>query len=98
MGVQVRKSSPGKIFIKMSHAEDFQEVTMGTRTRRTQNQPNVEELLPPTAAYGHRKKSPKLSASKYADLMKLTSDKSDLPVIRNQDHLLFYRNLPHSES
>lgn len=91
MAVMVKKETPTKIFVKMSHYDDFQSVTLG-RGRRRSNAGEVEKLQKPKAAYARGKPYPRLSAKKFEDLMKLV----DSSVISHPDHVMFYRNLSHS--
>ena len=80
------KNKKQKLFYKESHCvENFLTLSLqDTRRNSTMNLP---------ARPGPVLQLPKLSNSKYKDLITLCD--GPIPVIRNQDHVSFYQNLPH---
>lgn len=83
MEYMVLKKEPNKIFFKTSHLDDeYRTITLP----RSACDPKVKPQP-------LNKVCPKLSAEKYKDLMALCSGPT--PVIRNQEHASFYKNLPH---
>ena len=84
MAVKVKKDTPGKMYLKMSHLDNnFKEVTLAEGRRHSINQEMPYE----------GSESPKLSEDKHTDLMKLIDGPN--PVIKHRDHVQFYRLLPH---
>jgi hypothetical protein len=98
MAVKVSKTAPDKLYLKMSHHDEFQPITLTSRVRSKSNhrRRSVSQLAAPERAYGERKGVPRLAKAKYDDLMKLTKGKR--PLIRHPDHVSFYTNLPHESS
>ena len=83
--LRMSKDQPFRVGFKLSHdAQSFSYLKL-TMRRQSSRGPVVV-----TRAYTH---PPKLSASKYQDLMDLVE--SDCPVISHPDHQSFYVNLPH---
>ena len=84
MQVKVRKNLPKKIMIKSSHLQDtFDTIDIEDGARR----PLPDPFLP-EEAYAHG--PPKLTEGK---IIQRPNDPT--PVIYHQDHIAFYKNLPH---
>lgn len=85
MELKVNRMHPNTIFYKTSHLDlDYSELPL-KRLKDNYLQNYVLKKL--------NTEPNKLSKEKYKDLMSLCS--GDVPVIRNQEHKEFYRNLPH---
>lgn len=79
----VLKHEPDKVFFKSSHLEDeYRSITL---PRKVSNPSCKPKKL--------NNKTIKLSEAKYNDLISLCSGQT--PLIRNQEHINFYKNLPH---
>ncbi len=87
------KATPDKVYVKMSHFQDFKPVTLGARVRSNKSKQDVSKLPKPKQAYTKTKGVPKLAQAKYTDLMQMVN--GPRPLIRNPEHVAFYKNLPH---
>ncbi len=82
MEIRVIKTSPNTLFYKNSHCDDeYKSITL-----KKPGDNCVSKLNPAPI---------KIAAAKYNDLISLCT--GDVRVIRNNDHVEFYKNLPHSD-
>lgn len=80
MEVRVIKAAPKTIFYKNSHCwEEYKSITLNVNGSNSVGQLNQERIQIPTA--------------KYDDLVSLCN--GDIRVIRKNEHVEFYKNLPH---
>ena len=92
MQIKVEKPNLDKIFFKTSHLKDFfSTLSIGNIRRSSAETGSVQ--IPPKLSDASVQNPPKLSDNKYADLQSLC--RGTTPVIRNPDHIAFYRQLPH---
>lgn len=82
----VQKQEPKKIFFKNSHLTGvYSSISLPCTDKDSRSKPKVLNT-------GSQQK-PKILKEKFSDLMALCSGPT--PIIRNEEHVLFYKSLPH---
>lgn len=86
MEFRVLKSRPGTLFFKTSHLEkDYRSITVKRH--------NFNYFRSDIETINNLPNDKRITKEKYEDLISMCS--GDTPLIRNQEHVLFYRSLPH---